>query len=89
MPEHTPEHTRVGASVLKFIQHESGSHGDWMIRVVEHPDSPTITLNAWRDDEVESRPESTLAVPTGQVHLTDEELDESTKTRIRDWLASL
>ena len=84
MATNTPE----GASIVRFIEHESGSHGPWVVRVVEGADRKVI-VEAFRDDEVEAAPVKSLEVHTDQVHLYDDEIDEATKTMIRGWLASL
>ena len=85
MATHTPE----GASIVKFIEHENGSQGSWMVRVVDERKKPAVILEAWRDDEVEKQPAKSLEVHIDQIHLADDEIDEVTKSLIRGWLASL
>ena len=85
MTAHTPKRE----AIEKFVNHEAGIAKTWMIRVVDEPHDPVIRLHAWRDDKVETAPEKSLEVHSRQVRLSDEELDESTKTLIRRWLASL
>jgi hypothetical protein len=85
MDPHTPKHEAID----KFIHHESSAIGKWRIKVLEEAHDPIVRLQAFRDDVVESAPEKSLEVHTRQVRLADDELDESTKTLIRRWLASL
>lgn len=82
-------HTPKGASIARFIEHESGSHGPWMVRVVEEPNDSAVMLQAWLDNEVETHPAKSMEVQTSQVNLYDDEIDEKTKTLIREWLGSL
>lgn len=84
MEAHTPKRD----AIQKFIGHE-GSLNNWIVRAVDEPENPVVVLEAFRDDKVESAPEKTLEVHTRQVRLEDNELDESTKTMIRRWMASL
>ena len=76
-------------AIEKFIEHENGSPGVWMIRVHDEQNAPKVMLEALRDDVRSSQPEKTLELPTDQVLLYDDELDEATKTKIRAWMASL
>ena len=85
MESHTPKRE----AIEKFIGHEEQATSDWIIRVKDQEHQPVVVLQAWRDDQVETRPEKTLEVHTRQVRLQDDELDEATKTMIRRWLASL
>ncbi len=84
MDAHTPKRE----AIQKFIGHEGGLK-NWIIRAVDEPDNPIVLLKAYRDDQVEANPEKTLEFHTRQVRLEDNELDESTKTLIRRWMASL
>ena len=89
---HVPEmeaHTPKREAIEKFVKHESGLARHWMVRVSDEPHDPVVRLNAWRDDKAETVPEKSLEVHTRQVRLLDGEPDESTKTLIRRWLASL
>ena len=85
MEAHTPKRE----AIEKFVNHEGGAAKNWIVRVQDEPHDPIVRLQAWRDDVRESAPEKSLEVHTRQVRLSDEELDESTKTLIRRWLASL
>jgi hypothetical protein len=85
MAAHTPKRE----AIEKFVQHESGILKDWLIRVVDEPHDPVVRLHAWRVRNAESAPEKSLEVHSRQVRLSDEELDEASKTLIRRWLASL
>jgi hypothetical protein len=85
MEAHTPKRQ----AIEKFVQHEGTVGKNWMVRVEDAPNDPVVRLQAWRDDKVEAGPEKTLEVHTRQVRLTDEELDEATKTMLRRWIASL
>lgn len=85
METHTPKRQ----AIEKFINHESQVAKDWIIRVLDEPHDPIIRLQAWRDSVAESAPQKSLEVHTRQVRLSDEELDEATKTLIRRWMASL
>jgi hypothetical protein len=82
-------HTPKREAIQRFIQHESGSATNWIIRVSDDFHDPIVRLRAWRDDRVEAEPEKTLEVHTRQVRLSDDEPDEATKTMIRRWIASL
>lgn len=84
MEPHTPKRE----AIERFVQHE-GAADNWIIRVKDEPHDPIVRLEAWRDDRAEAGPERFLEVHTRQVRLTDDELDESTKTFIRRWMASL
>ena len=84
MEAHTPKRE----AIEKFIGHETGA-GVWIIRAIDDQHEPVVHLQAFRDDRVEAKPEKLLEVHTRQVRLEDNELDESTKTMIRRWLASL
>ena len=81
-------HTPKREAIERFIGHESGATR-WIVRVVDEPHNPTVRLQAWRDDKLESAPEKSLEIHTRQVRLHDDELDEATKTMIRRWMASL
>ncbi len=85
MEAHTPKRE----AIEKFVHHESGIAKSWLVRVVDEPHDPIIRLQAWRDDKSGSAPEKSLEVHTRQIRLADNELDESSKTMIRRWLASL
>jgi hypothetical protein len=85
MEAHTPKRE----AIEKFVQHEGTVAKTWIVRVEDAPHDPVVRLHAWRDDRVETAPEKTLEVHTRQVRLTDQELDEATKTMIRRWIASL
>jgi len=85
MEAHTPKRE----AIERFVNHESGAAKNWIVRVSDDHDDPIVRLQAWRDDRREAEPEKTLEVHTRQVRLADDELDESTKTMIRRWLASL
>lgn len=84
MEAHTPKRE----AIEKFLGHESNL-SNWIVRAVDEAHSPIVLLQAYRDDKVESGPEKTLEIHTRQVRLEDDELDESTKTMIRRWIASL
>jgi len=85
MEAHTPKREAID----KFIGHEEQVVSNWIIRARDQEHEPVVVLEAWRDDQVEGKPEKTLEVHTRQVRLHDDELDEATKTMIRRWLASL
>jgi hypothetical protein len=85
MAAHTPKRE----AIEKFVQHESGILKDWLIRVVDEAHDPVVRLHAWRAGNAESAPEKSLEVHSRQVRLSDEELDEASKTLIRRWLTSL
>ncbi len=85
MEAHTPKRE----AIERFVQHESGTLKNWIVRVVDDSHDPIVRLKAWRDDKPESEPEKSLEVHTRQVRLADDEPDEGTKTLIRRWLASL
>lgn len=85
MEPHTPKRE----AIERFVQHESGTLRNWIVRVADEARDPIVRLQAWRDDRPESEPEKTLEVHTRQVRLADDELDEATKTMVRRWLASL
>jgi len=84
MEAHTPKRE----AIQKFVNHESGATR-WVIRVSDEPHDPVVRLQAWRDDQESSTPDKALEVHTRQVRLYDGEPDESTKTLIRRWIASL
>ncbi len=84
MEAHTPKRE----AIEKFIKHETGATR-WIIRVSDEVHDPVIRLNAWRDDKGNGAPDKSLEVHTRQVRLQDGEPDESTKTLIRRWMASL
>jgi hypothetical protein len=81
-------HTPKREAIEKFIHHEEGVN-DWIVEVLDQAHEPVVRLQARRDDQVSTRPAKSLEIHTRQVRLTDDELDESTKTLIRRWLASL
>ncbi len=85
MDAHTPKRE----AIERFVNHESRAASNWVVRVKDDANGPVVHLQAWRDDRRESAPEKTLEVHTRQVRLADDEPDESTKTMIRRWLASL
>lgn len=85
MEAHTPKRE----AIERFVKHESGTGGNWIIRAAEDAHDPIIRLNAWRDDKREDKPEKSLEIHSRQVRLADDELDESSKTLIRRWMASL
>lgn len=85
----THPHTPKREAIERFIQHESGTLKNWIVRVLDEPNNPIVQLQAWRDDKRENAPEKSLEVHTRQVRLADDEPDEATKTLIRRWLASL
>ena len=85
MEAHTPKRE----AIERFVQHEGAVAKNWMVRVEDAPHDPVVRLQGWRDDKVENAPEKTLEIHTRQVRLTDQELDEATKTMIRRWIASL
>ncbi len=85
MEAHTPKRE----AIERFVNHESGIAKNWIVRVHDDSEGPIVRLQAWRDDKRESEPEKSLEVHTRQVRLADDEPDESTKTLIRRWLASL
>ncbi|HZQ52919.1 MAG TPA: hypothetical protein VFB14_12020 [Bryobacteraceae bacterium] len=85
MEAHTPKRE----AIEKFIGHEKAVAKHWIVRTVDEPESPIVTLRATRSDEAAGGREKTLEVHTRQVRLDSNELDESTKTMIRRWLASL
>lgn len=75
--------------IQKFLGHEDGLFKDWIVRAVEGDEGDTILLEAFRDDEAIGAPEQTTGLATESIHLQDGELDEATKTSIREWLRSL
>lgn len=81
-------HTPKREAIEKFIHHEGGAK-DWIIDVLDEAHEPVVRLQARRDDQVSTGPAKSLEVHTRQVRLTDDELDESTKTLIRRWMGSL
>jgi hypothetical protein len=85
MEAHTPKRE----AIQRFIGHESGLVKNWVIRAIDEAENPIIVLQAYRADKVEGIPEKILEVHTRQVRLGDSDLDETTKTMIRRWLASL
>ena len=56
---------------------------------MEEPNSPALLVEAWRDNEVETQPAKSLSMQISEVNLYDDEIDESTKMRIRGWLSGL
>jgi hypothetical protein len=82
-------HTPKREAIQRFVQHESGTLKNWIIRVSDEAHDPIVRLQAWRDDRGEPQPQKTLEVHTRQVRLADDEPDEATKTMIRRWIASL
>jgi hypothetical protein len=85
MEAHTPKRE----AIEKFVHHESALAKGWVIRVSDEPHDPVIRLHAWKGGKRDSAPDKSLEVHTRQVRLAGEEPDESTKTFIRRWLASL
>lgn len=85
MEAHTPKRE----AIQKFLGHEYGLFQKWIVRAVDQEHEPIVVLQAFRDDKPVGAPEKTLELHTRQIRLEDEELDESTKTMIRRWLASL
>jgi hypothetical protein len=85
MAAHTPKRE----AIEKFVQHESGTAKNWLIRVVDEEHDPVVRLHAWTVGKTEGPPEKSLEVHSRQVRLSDDKLDESSKTLIRRWLASL
>lgn len=85
MEAHTPKRE----AIEKFIGHEKTVAKHWIVRTVDEPENPIVRLRATRSDEASGGQEKTLEVHTRQVRLDSNELDESTKTMIRRWLASL
>lgn len=75
--------------VQKFLGHEDGLFKDWIVRAVERDGGQTIMLEAFRDDEAIGAPANTMDLAAGSVHVQDGELDEATKTSIREWLTAL
>ena len=85
MEAHTPKRE----AIEKFVHHESKAASNWIVRVIDEPHDPVVRLEASRDDQAPAGPRKMLEIHTRQVRLTDDEIDESTKTMIRRWLASL
>jgi len=85
MEAHTPKRE----AIEKFIHHESRAASNWIVRVLDEAHDPVVRLEAFRDDLAADGPRKSLEVHTRQVRLADNEIDESTKTMIRRWLASL
>jgi hypothetical protein len=85
MAAHTPKRE----AIEKFVKHESGTAKNWLIWVVDEEHDPVVRLHAWKGGKTEGVPEKSLEVHSRQVRLSDDELDESSKTLIRRWLASL
>ena len=85
MAAHTPKRE----AIEKFVKHESGTAKNWLVRVVDEEHDPVVRLHAWSVGKTEGAPEKSLEVHSRQVRLSDDELDESSKTLIRRWLASL
>lgn len=81
-------HTPKREAIEKFIHHEGGAK-DWIVDVLDEPDEPLVRLQARRDDQIDSDSGKSLDIHTRQVRLTDDDLDEATKTLIRRWLGSL
>ena len=81
-------HTPKREAIEKLIHHEGGVKG-CIIEVVDEAHEPIVRLQARRDDQAGAQTPKTLDLHTRQVRLTDDELDESTKTLIRRWLGSL
>lgn len=75
--------------IQKFLGHEDGLFKDWIVRAVEREEDEKIVLEAFRDDEAIGAPERLIHLEPESIHLQDGELDEATKTAIRDWLTSL
>ncbi len=59
------------------------------MEVVDQGHEPVVRLQARRDDRVTTETSKYVDIHTRQVRLTDDELDEATKTLIRRWLGSL
>lgn len=85
MEAHTPKRE----AIEKFIGHEKSAAKHWIVRTVDEAEDPIVRLRATRSDEAGGGQEKTLELHTRQVRLDSNELDESTKTMIRRWLASL
>jgi len=85
MAAHTPKRE----AIEKFVKHESGTAKNWLVQVVDEAHDPVVRLHARRVDKAQGEPEKSLEVHSRQVRLSDDELDESSKTLIRRWLASL
>jgi hypothetical protein len=81
-------HTPKREAIEKFIHHEGGAK-DWIIEVQDEVHEPVVRLQARRDDQLSPGSAKSLEVHTRQVRLTDDELDEATKTLIRRWMGSL
>jgi hypothetical protein len=81
-------HTPKREAIEKFIHHEGGAK-DWIVEVLDEIHEPIVRLQARRDDRLSTQPAKSLELHTRQVRLTDDELDESTKTLIRRWMGSL
>lgn len=85
MAAHTPKRE----AIEKFVEHEGGNLRGWLIRVVDEEHDPVIRLFARKHENSASESEKSLELHSRQVRLSDEELDEATRTLIRRWLASL
>ncbi len=85
MEAHTPKRY----AIENFINQHSAKLAGWQIRIVDEKDSPVVRLQAVRTGETTSDPGKTLEIHTRQSTVAHEEIDESTKTMIRKWLASL
>jgi hypothetical protein len=81
-------HTPKREAIEKFIHHEGGAK-DWIVEVVDEGHEPILRLQARRDDEAGITAQKSLELHTRQVRLSDDELDEATKTLIRRWMGSL
>ena len=81
-------HTPKREAIEKFIHHEGGSK-EWIVNVLHEAKETMVRLEARRDDEGSTQTPKSLELHTRQVRLTDDELDESTKTLIRRWMGSL
>lgn len=81
-------HTPKREAIAKFIHHE-GAPKDWIVEVVDEVHQPIVRLQARRDDQAGTNAPKTLELHTRQVRLSDDELDEATKTLIRRWMGSL
>ena len=85
MEAHTPKRE----AIEKFVMQESGRAKGWVIQVSDELHDPVVRLYAWKGGRRDSAPDKSLEVHTRQVRLSDGEPDESTRTLIRRWLASL
>jgi hypothetical protein len=75
--------------VQKFLGHEDGLFNNWLIRAFEDNELGIIRLEAYRDDQPLDLPQHTFELQSSHIRLQDNELDEATKTAIRNWLVTL